>query len=433
MKQNIHNLLTAVPFEDLWESQRLWPDPMEAPDVPPKTILTDFLEDSTRMEAELVRQIETSVACLRALEELIAEEPEKEISSYMTAFFQKAGIVEDREDDLNDVENTEDSPIPFPSSQCQLLSAHPGQIRSVRHELQCWDGESLSKRFNFKPVDILIVSNRIQRPAGDFFRAIPCSPSEIWRTEDMLCPEDVVFTTVGGSEWVLHTWLGYPVSVDDLEDWLGELNDAEMARIRGEIESLSSSDSFEITEPEWLSLERERLAERADTLPSTVDAQRLNWEAEAADESMNTRGHTQNILEYAECFSLSPRRAADDQANVSNLAVISQSEFDQFCLKSHSFGTVHEEPEKPQGEAIVLAGPVQDDEQGFLQWEIHPAQPKESKVLVVDIERKTELGEAHLSEDGRIVTLKDIPWEALVAYQQNRTRLSNLTILVIRP
>lgn len=312
MNKDIQNLLSAIPFEDLWESELLWPDAMEAPDVPPKEDLVDFLEDPRKINSDLTRQIESSVACLRALKELQVEDPPNvQNSAAMTAFFQKAGIKDDAEISPSE-DATPNNKLIAPPYTLLAKEVICGQIRAVRSEYQCWDGERFSRKFNFKPVDLLITSDRINRPAGDFFRAVPCSPSEIWRTEDMLCPEDVVFATVGGSQWVLHTWLGYPVSVDDLDDCLGKLSEEEMARIDDAIEALNHTDTGEITEPEWLSLERERLAERADTLPNTVDAQRWKLEAEAAIASQTkTSG---NIIVFPSPVATALLAARDDAA-----------------------------------------------------------------------------------------------------------------------
>ena len=281
MKQEISNLLAAIPFDDLWESERLWPDPMEAPDIPPVEDLVAFLEDSKKIDPDLASQIKSSVACLRALDELQTKDLAKDKNSAaMKDFFKKVGITDNQAIEQSDDEVPTNHPVPFPHVRPQSAEVRSRQIRSVRHGYQYWDEESLRRGFNFNPVDLLIISERIERPAGDFFRAVPCSPSEVWRIEDMLCPEDIVFNTVGGSQWVLHTWLAYPVSVDDLDDYLGQLSEEEMTRIHNQIEALNHTEPAEVTEPEWLSLERERIVERADTLPNTVDAQRWKWEAE---------------------------------------------------------------------------------------------------------------------------------------------------------
>lgn len=313
MNKDISNLLAAIPFEDLWESELLWPDPMEAPDVPPKKDLVAFLEDLGKINSDLARQIESSVSCLRALEGLQAEDQtENKNSATMTAFFQKVGIADDQENRQDEDKTPNSHPVAPPPAHRLPTEVRCRQIRSVRLEYQYWDGETFSRKFNFKPVDLLITSDRIERPAGDFFRAVPCSPSEIWRTEDMLCPEDLVFKTVGGSQWVLHTWLGYQVSVDDLDDCLGTLSEEEAARIHYEIEALNHAAPNEITEPEWLSLERERLAERADTLPNTVDAQRWKSEAETAIASQTKT--SENIIAFPSPVTTSLLAARDDAA-----------------------------------------------------------------------------------------------------------------------
>ena len=313
MNKDIRNLLAAIPFEDLWESELLWPDPMEAPDVPKKEDLVGFLEDPGKINSDLDCQIKSSVACLRALEELQAKSSARDKNSaVMKAFFQKVGIADDQEVSQGEGDTPNNNPGPPNTAHRLPTEVSCGQIRSVRSQYQCWDGEALSNKFNFKPVDLLITTARIERPAGDFFRAIPCSSADIWRTEDMLCPEDVVFKTAGGSQWVLHTWLGYPVSVDDLDDCLGVLSEEEMVRIHGEIEALNRAAPDEITEPEWLALERERLAERADTLPSTVDAQRWKSEAEAAIASeAKSLG---NIIAFPASVATALLAARDDAA-----------------------------------------------------------------------------------------------------------------------
>lgn len=257
--------------EEISESLRLWPDPFSSPDIPPRETLQKYRQEPARVEdGDLRNHIATRLDCQRALLALREETAEREV--IRTGLRQLLAAKAEPKNPPEKKTKTGDSSLP---KREETIPLEAGSIYTVKTGFQVWNGEGLQRGFNFNPPEVMVVSRAISRESGgEYYRVIPCSAALTWGFDDAESSGDILFRSTTGSEWILHTWLEYPVSSEDFAYGVGRINKDEQKRLKEFLLNRTASSGEPVEDPEWL-LDRERLAVRASTLPCTCDARRM--------------------------------------------------------------------------------------------------------------------------------------------------------------
>ncbi len=268
------NALSSMPLELLAASERLWPDPSMAPDVPTSTLLKPLLakEPSDWPNADLREQILHSPNCLRQLLSL------SQATSPASAFDPDAiakVLSEVKWKTQPDQPILQDTP-----PQRGFLHLEPGVICTLRHNYLCERGDRMATAWNFSPPTVLIVQEPTRTGDGiPYLRGIVCSHADEW-PEDWLGADEIAFEGQSGNQWVLHLWLSFPIALRDVAGIYDQAAEDQHDRISIAIEAhtqdlpLQPSDGAGLgPEPDdtEVLMARDQLYEAASTLPSTLD------------------------------------------------------------------------------------------------------------------------------------------------------------------
>lgn len=259
---------------------RMWPDPEEAPEVPPREILDayrfDQLEgveeiwpkDELHLLQELKRQIQLSENCQVAMVgQEIENRPCQPMHPRRIAHWLELLSDQPNHNDINNLEIAD--------------------IFLTRKRVKVWDGEILADRWNFDPTPVVIMGINEEMPWGDqTVRGAVCSP--VLDIEDVdLSDDEIMVRADDSSVWVVHLWLKFPVSTEQLHRRVGRLDESsaeDFLTAIGLIEQgLPLTEEEGAGEPldmenELFTLERERFYERATWLCATVQSLREEWE-----------------------------------------------------------------------------------------------------------------------------------------------------------
>ncbi len=272
-------------IEQMQSAMRLWPDPDEAPEVPPEATLQTYLNAPDLLESDIRAQIKKSIQCQRALEYIRLKPLDDEDTSWINA-----SLLQDLKAKL--ASKTPNEPMPTKHIPA-FIHRQFGQIWKTRSEVEYWNGSRMAHRFTFRPPQVILLSNPIDLPWDDtIYRAAVVTPAECW-TADRMADDEITITIPDIGDYVVHLWLSYPVSGCQISDFIGtpdgnsetRLQIALAAREEGlplapkdgaglPLDPVADQDTF---------LERERLLDCASWLPATADARR-EW----AESSMNT-------------------------------------------------------------------------------------------------------------------------------------------------
>ncbi len=165
-----------------------WPNPLDAPDVPPSEYLTAYKLGRLHLH-ELVKQIEQSENCQRALARLEIEYPEDEATGFSISSIEEG--VRDREADVR-----------F------------GGIWTSRCLVEAFDGRIVN-RYLWKSVSALIIGELIHTRNDAVVRVVPVSEKDDW-PENATTSTDFLFITEGGAEYVAHLEFQHEMSVEQL-------------------------------------------------------------------------------------------------------------------------------------------------------------------------------------------------------------------------
>jgi hypothetical protein len=254
----------------LQQAFRLWPDPWEAPEVSPRDILQLYQQGVQNLPSEfrswLPGQIQASVNCQRALEELRAEtNPEHLLHPVLTAF--RPGIPPSVSGYIGQTSSSGEEKSPATGARAHpkpvgAVDPAPDQLWTTRPRVAHFNGRGMESRYTWRPLNVLLVE---PQPAGRgevLWRAIPCTPLWVWGEENVGSDEAVI-ALEDEEEYVAHFTLEYPVHARQLYACIGVAKEVELEPGRAQ------------TTPE-LVLERERLLDCASWLSATADA-RLRW------------------------------------------------------------------------------------------------------------------------------------------------------------
>ncbi len=160
-----------------------------------------------------------------------------------------------------------------------------GQLWATKSEVEVLDGRRWTTQRIEMACDAMILEGPIETPFDDtIFRAAACTPALAWPVS-WQTDRDVRVTVPGLGDYVVHLWLEYPVSQDQLAACLGNVTDADAENL--EIGRVAVAEGLPLTSQERaglplhdkrdgdLLLELENLQERADSLDATATTRRL--------------------------------------------------------------------------------------------------------------------------------------------------------------
>ena len=236
----------------------LWGNPFEAPSVPPEDVIRKFINNPEDLPSDLVRQIETDINCRAAVKKL-------ELCDADPAYKENVQVsAEEIRKALEPVGNHGDK-TDFP---CK------GGIFYTKSELKVFN-DAKGKNYNiytFLPQAVLLISDVKIKPGGiKMFRCAVVTPDFEGGAVD---GQDMDL----GNGWILHKWLCYPVSFEqlDCERKVGCIENID------EIADEVNSYFFSEHEMKRYGREERRLLAKADYVPVMADADvaRAEWQAE---------------------------------------------------------------------------------------------------------------------------------------------------------
>jgi hypothetical protein len=182
--------------KDLKYEEELWPDPEDAPLVPPQNYLRAYLEGRESLPPVLTEQIRGSINCRRALENLSAELLLEDILEEEKPELDLPG----REEIQELVDELEKMNLD------RAKHALQGQIWTTSCTIRGFAEGSEVSFFNFNPMTVLILEPCV---------VVPCSPEACWPEENR-GKGDVVIEPEGFVPMVAHMWLRIDMSHSQL-------------------------------------------------------------------------------------------------------------------------------------------------------------------------------------------------------------------------
>jgi len=231
MKTNLDGVRKAI---------RLWPDASDAPEVPPESVLLQYLNDRIQLDPDLCDQIEGSVNCQRELEFLrqrkIIGPPALDAAT--RAFFDSLPTP-----DASEIADVSSSKCEQPESPPQNHRVR-GQVWSTNSRVEHWTGEQFVNRWTYLPCDVLLVSDGefLRESLDTVYDAVPLSAAELW-PPDLRCNEDISIEVPVLGDVVAHLWLKTKVSGIQLASYLGDASKKELQRVDRAIQPVCSANS----------------------------------------------------------------------------------------------------------------------------------------------------------------------------------------------
>ena len=246
------------------QSCRLWPDPFEAPDVPPTDILQRLL-GHPGSDPDLEAQVAESATGRRAVAAMRAT----------LAIFGPTGSSKSLK----------------PIRQQLLSTARPesppafGEIWRTRMVVEHFDGEEIVPRKTWAP-SLAFITDEPQDVGFDTIcRAMLCSIREMCDPEVADIDSEVVRLD-SGHEFVVHFALEYPVSTSQLEICIGEIDPMQAGSLQEKMSSFASCTETDAANAPEISpsvlIQLERLAEFGAWLASNADARIARQNAAAS-------------------------------------------------------------------------------------------------------------------------------------------------------
>jgi hypothetical protein len=232
LPEKLEQLLASVDSEELSHSERLWPYPFDAHDVPDFGVLSSYLDNPDSIEdKDLVYHMENSVNCLRALEHL-AEEPkfeDQEPSEDSKASFERVlELMKSIPKPENESSAEESPPFEYDGAPRQFLL-----YKTTGKTPVLVDGEH-GHSYNFDPPMVLLFDDGKESEAKEnetIFRAIPASFADEYPVNQMDV-DQIKISLKDGREVVLHLDLNFPVSDEQLDQPIGFVNEEDEEKVR---------------------------------------------------------------------------------------------------------------------------------------------------------------------------------------------------------
>ena len=270
-------MLSQFSDDELEHAEKLWPNPMDAPEVPGSMELRRYSKGEE--DEHLGFQIENSINCLRAMIEI-----EKE---------QVSEIEETRSISLEEFEQTMSLIIPSEQkSEFRTVRASPSDFELKPEEMEIWRTKdelpilSQDKSYHLKiknPPHVLLLDDPAESESKDgerIFRGLPVSIKNDY-SPNLIGMDEIEIKLESGEIVLAHLFLNYPVSRDQLDSKFGQVSSSEYKKLvtgmiaeQNEIH-LMPADGAGLGVDEELeqifTLERERLIERCSFLSYYAD------------------------------------------------------------------------------------------------------------------------------------------------------------------
>lgn len=192
--------------KDLKYEEELWPDPEDAPLVPPRNYLRAYLEDRESLPPVLTEQIRGSINCRRALENLSAELLLEDILEE-----EKSKL------DLPSIEEVDELIEETNVDNLTHLAKRGFVYTTSCFQTQNQEDGSLGY-FNFSPQTVLVLSE----PCEEFYQVVPCSPEACWPEENRGFG-DLLIEPNGFVPLVAHLWCEMNIPATHLRNWVGQV------------------------------------------------------------------------------------------------------------------------------------------------------------------------------------------------------------------
>ena len=267
----------------------LWGNPFEAPSVPPEDIIRKFVKNPEELESDLVRQIETDINCGAAVKRL-------ELCNLNLACEENIQVSEEEIRKALELMKHTDVTVDIP---------YKGDIFYTKSKLKVFD-DAKGKNYNiytFLPQAVLIISDVKREPWGTkIFRCAVVTPDF---TGGAVTGQDMDL----GNGWILHKWLCYPVSFEQLDFGRKVGRVENIDKIADEVNSYFFSEN----KMKRYGREERRLLAKADYLPAMADADvaRAEWQAEHSASFDTIQAYTKESF----------RKSASTNEDVSRLVV----------------------------------------------------------------------------------------------------------------
>jgi hypothetical protein len=245
------------------ESRSLWPDPFEAPGVPPADVLLRLAENPSE-DPDLVAQIQENTEARRAL--------------FSALSLRGLVGIQSRTKALTPISRRQ-------YATCLGESPHFGEIRHTSPVVEAFDGSQLVHRRTWTPPMALIVSEPQDMGFDHVCRAVLCSVEEVCDEEILESTANLVFTDAAGFRYVAHLDLEYPVSTAQLGALVGQVEGSEVVALQEVmLAHLAGEDHPRLCSPGVLSTHGRavyrRMAANANWLAATAEARRDHYEAQ---------------------------------------------------------------------------------------------------------------------------------------------------------
>ena len=269
----------------------LWKDPFEAPSVPPENVFKRFLEDQADLEHEMPgisRQIFSDINCKRAYAKLNA--PNDEL--YKAVFGNKPELYAVSGSE-NKCESEEQEGFVSKLTRVFAPTPHKGDIFYTESKLlKIEDGKS-SFVYTFKPCAVLLLDGGEETPWNDkVFQCAVVTPA----SDEKEIPEQDMKLENG---WILHKWLCYQVSVNQID----------RTRKAGKVDNIDeiaeAVDNYTVSDMEKMDFGRgeKRLLAMANYLPIVADTEfKLFDMKETVEDSVFNRFQKRFHKFISECY-----------------------------------------------------------------------------------------------------------------------------------
>ena len=300
LPEKLKLLLNGADADELSYSERLWPYPFDAHDVPDFGNLNSWVDDSLEDE-DLKFHIENSINCIRALQLLLEEsgvEYQEPTNAEKTSFERVLELMKSTPIDERKSDYDEPPRFKYHGAPKQYL------LYNTKSKLPILVDGTIRYSYNFDPPMVLLVNDGKEsdtKKSETLFRGVPASFSEDYPVNQM-DSDQILVGLKDGRRIVLHLSLNYPVSSEQLDDAVGSVPDSEQEKVRVGISAvlqgipLMPADGAGIGPSEEMAeivaLERERIVERSQTLAAFADfnlQQAIQLEASSKTESIATK------------------------------------------------------------------------------------------------------------------------------------------------
>ena len=228
-RTNYKKMLSFFSAAEIKESERLWPHPFEAPDVPLRADLR--LYTSGESDKNLNFQIENSIHCLRALTEL-----EKEECQNNDAFpnYTDEGLSKT----LSLVSSTKEKPnapieIQKNSHKQEGINPRSMEIWRTKDSIPVQHQNQTYKLKIKNPHMVLLLDNPKESEfiEGErIFRAIAVTVENDY-SQDLMGMDEIEIRQESGEVLAAHLFLSYPVSIEQLDSKHGRIDPNEYEKL----------------------------------------------------------------------------------------------------------------------------------------------------------------------------------------------------------